>query len=91
MSTAIEKPQQVLTVERVAKTVEGIPVIGYACAALRELGCQVNLVANSITVDTEIVAQWIPAKTTAYGEVEPSWVVYHTSGQQPMWIVGGAA
>jgi hypothetical protein len=45
----------------------------------------------SITVNTEVVAQWIPAKMTAYGVVDPSWVVYHTRGQQPMWIVGGTA
>ncbi|MDT7761765.1 MAG: hypothetical protein QOC63_1185, partial [Mycobacterium sp.] len=48
-------------VERVAKVVSGFSVIGEARNALSAAGWTATIAANRITVDEDVLAQFIPA------------------------------
>lgn len=78
-----------VTTELVARVVEGISVIGHAKAALESKGWRAGLAANRITVDDEVVAQYVPTAMTDYGQVGPSWTIYNVNGLPSTWIVGG--
>jgi hypothetical protein len=75
-------------VERVAKVVSGFSVIGEARNALSAAGWTATIAANRITVDEDVLAQFIPAKVGAFGLIRPCWLVYSSAGAQPVWIVG---
>jgi hypothetical protein len=76
------------TVERVAKVVSGIAVIGEARNALSTAGWTATIAANRITVGDDVIAQLIPAKTGTYGPISGRWVIYSIGGADPVWIVG---
>jgi hypothetical protein len=76
------------TVERVAKVVSGISVIGEACTALDAAGWTATTTANRITVDDEVLAQFIPAKVGTFGLVSARWIIYSIAEKHPVWIVG---
>jgi hypothetical protein len=75
-------------VERVAKVVSGISVIGEAQNALSTAGWTATISANRITVDDDVLAQLIPAKVGTFGLVNARWVIYSIAGADPVWIVG---
>ena len=76
------------TVERVAKVVSGISVIGQARTALAAAGWTATIAANRITVDDEVLAQFVPAKSGTAGRIEARWVIYSIAGAHPVWVVG---
>ena len=83
MSTSME--ESVTTTERVAKTVEGRAAIGHAHDALLTAGHQPTITGNRITVDGQIIAQYV-------GGEHPRWLVFPINGaQMPTWIVGAQA
>ena len=82
-------PQRAISmVERVAKVVLGCSAIGEARNALSAAGWNATITANRITVDEDVLAQFIPAKIGAFGLVSARWVIYSIGGARPVWIVG---
>jgi hypothetical protein len=75
-------------VERVAKVVSGISVIGEARNALGAAGWTATIAANRITVEDDVLAQLIPAKADRFGIVGARWVICSAAGARPIWIVG---
>jgi hypothetical protein len=75
-------------VERVANVVSGFSVIGEARNALSAAGWTATITANRITVDEDVLAQFIPAKVGAFGLINACWLIYSIAGTQPVWIVG---
>jgi hypothetical protein len=75
-------------VERVAKVVSGCSVIGEARNALSAAGWTATIAANRITVDDDVLAQFIPAKIGSFGVVSARWVIYSAARTHPVWIVG---
>jgi hypothetical protein len=76
------------TVEKVAKVVSGFSVIGEARNALSAAGWTATITANRITVDEDVLAQFVPAKVGAFGLISACWLIYSTAGTKPVWIVG---
>lgn len=81
-------PDVMSTVERVAKVVSGMSVIGEARNALGAAGWTATITANRITVDDEVLAQLIPAKNGTFGLINARWIIYSITGADPIWIVG---
>ncbi|WNG92965.1 hypothetical protein [Mycobacterium sp. ITM-2016-00318] len=71
-----------ITPELVAKTIAGIPLIGYARRALENAGLAATVVANRITISGAVEAQL----TSSNGSVW--WQVYAVDGTPPAWTVG---
>jgi hypothetical protein len=82
-------PDAMSMVESVARVVSGVSVIGRARNALEAAGWTATIAANRITVDDEVLAQFIPAETGIFGPVNARWIVYSIAGTHPVWIVGG--
>ena len=76
------------TAEQVAGVVAGIPVIGTACDALTTAGWRASIAANRITVNDEVLAQFIGAGMGRDGGVEATWVIRTIAGTAPVWVVG---
>jgi hypothetical protein len=80
----LQEDEDTPTAEQVAGVVAGIPAIGKACYALREAGWRATIAGNRITVNDEVLAQFIgPA-----GGVDVRWVIYRMAGAPPVWVVG---
>ncbi len=75
------------TAEQVAEVVAGIPAIGKACEALIRTGWRARIAGNRITVNDEVLAQFIGG-TAAAGGVDATWVIYAIAGTPPVWVVG---
>ena len=73
------------TAEQVAGVVAGIPSIGEACEALIRAGWRGRIAGNRITVNDEVLAQFIGAGTA--GGVDAAWVIYAIAGAPPVWVV----
>ncbi len=73
------------TAEQVAGVVAGIPFIGKACEALIRAGWRASIAGNRITVNDEVLAQFIGAG--AAGGVDAAWVIYAIAGAHPVWVV----
>ena len=84
-----KSPDAMSMVERVARVVSGISVIGEARNALDAAGWTATITANRITVDEEVLAQFVPAKVGFFGLINASWIIYSIAGAHPVWIVGG--
>ena len=76
------------TAEQVAGVVAGIPAIGKACAALIGAGWRASIAGNRITVNDEVLAQFMGTGVGRAGGVEPTWVIYAIAGTPPVWVVG---
>jgi hypothetical protein len=72
-----------VTTEQVAKVVAGVSFIGLASRALERAGWSAAIVANRITVNHEIIAQFVAGTID-----EPCWLVYTVTGKPPIWVVG---
>ena len=72
-------------VEQVAKTIDGISVIGQARAVLERTGWVATITANRINVNDTIVAQLLVLNGNTW------WQVYTADGTSPAWIVGTGA
>ena len=70
------------TAESVAKIIEALATIGAARNALLAQGWSATIVANRITVNQEICAQYVCANGFCW------WQVYAYDGTPPMWTVG---
>ena len=81
-------PENTPTAEGVAAVVSGMPAIGNACDALRRAGWRASIAGNRITVNDEVLAQFIGAGVGRAGHVDATWVVYAIAGSRPVWIVG---
>jgi hypothetical protein len=81
-------PDVMPMVERVAKVISGMSVIGEARNALDAAGWTATITANRITVDEEVLAQFIPAKIGTFGLINARWIIYSIAGADPVWIVG---
>jgi hypothetical protein len=75
-------------VERVAKVLSGMSIIGEARNALDAAGWTATIAANRITVDEDVLAQYIPARVGTFGLINARWIVYSIAGTHPVWIVG---
>ena len=76
------------TAEQVARVVAGIPAIGRACEALSSAGWRASIAGNRITVNDEVLAQFIGAGIGRAGGVDATWVIYAITGAPPVWVVG---
>ncbi|AGB24296.1 hypothetical protein Mycsm_04039 [Mycobacterium sp. JS623] len=86
---AAEIEQNLPTAERVAKVVSGLSAIGFASTALERAGWQTNIVGNRITVDADVIAQFLPAAVSAHGNrVAARWMVFSMTDAGPIWVVG---
>ena len=92
LATALLAPlnddEDILTAEQVAKVVAGVSPIGVARNALERAGWNATIAGNRITVNDEVVAQFIGATAGPSGGVDARWVIYRIAGTPPMWIVG---
>jgi hypothetical protein len=88
-SLSEKSPDAMSMVERVARVVSGISAIGEARNALDAAGWTATITANRITVDKEVLAQFVPAKVGSFGLINASWIIYSIAGTLPVWIVGG--
>ena len=68
------------TAEQVAGIVAGIPVIGKACEALIKAGWRASIAGNRITVNDEVLAQFIGAGIGRNGGADATWVIYTITG-----------
>ena len=84
LATNGERP----TAEQVAGVVAGVPVIGKACEALIGAGWRARIAGNRITVNDEVLAQFIGAGIGPAGGVDARWVIYAIGGTPPVWVVG---
>ena len=80
--------EDILTTEQVAKVVAGISPIGVARNALEQAGWNATIAGNRITVNDEVVAEFIGATAGPSGVVDGRWVIYRIAGTPPVWIVG---
>ena len=60
--------------------VSGFSVIGEARNALSAAGWTATITANRITVDEDVLAQFIPAKVGAFGLISACWLIYSIAG-----------
>jgi len=74
--------------EQVARVVAGILAIGQACDALSRAGWRATIAGNRITVNDEVLAEFIGAGTGRAGGVEARWVIYGIADMGPVWVVG---
>ena len=92
LATALLAPlnddEDILTTEQVAKVVAGVSPIGVARNALEQVGWNATIAGNRITVNDEVVAQFIGATAGPSGVVDARWVIYPIAGPPPVWIVG---
>jgi hypothetical protein len=72
------------TAEQVAGVVAGIPTIGKACEALLKAGWRARIAGNRITVNDEVLAQFIGAGLDRAGGADPTWVIYAIAGTPPV-------
>ena len=84
----MQEDENRLTAEQVAGVVAGIPAIGKACYALRKAGWRATIAGNRITVNDEVLAQFIGAAVGPAGRVDAMWVIYRIAGTPPVWVVG---
>ncbi len=75
------------TAEQVAGVIAGISSIGEACEALIRAGWPASLAGNRITVNDEVLAQFIAAGAGADAGAA-TWVVYPIAGAPSLWVVG---
>ena len=87
-SSGTARVQSDSLVERVARMVSGISVIGEACRVLNAAGWTATIAANRITVNHSVEAQLIPAGAGRYGRVDARWVVSSNDGTRQVWVVG---
>jgi hypothetical protein len=73
------------TAEQVAGVVAGIRAIGKACEALIGMGWRASIAGNRITVNDEVLAQFIGGRGAGGGA---TWVIYAIAGTPPVWVVG---
>jgi hypothetical protein len=76
------------TAEQVAGVVAGIPAIGEACAALIKAGWRASIAGNRITVNDEVLVQFIGTGIGRAGGLEATWVIHRIAGMPPVWVVG---
>jgi hypothetical protein len=74
--------------EQVARVVAGILAIGQACDALTRAGWRASIAGNRITVNDDVLVEFIGAGIGGAGGVEARWVIYGVAGARPVWIVG---
>ena len=84
----LDEDEDILTTEQVAKVVAGVSPIGVARIALEQAGWNATIAGNRITVNDEVVAQFIGATAGPSGGVDGRWVIYRIAGTPPVWIVG---
>ena len=82
--------EDILRAEQVAKVVAGVSAIGAACRALEEAGWNATIAGNRITVNDEVVAQFIAATVDSLA-IDAMWVIYRIAGRPPVWVVGAEA
>ena len=81
--TTAQLDAALVTAELVAKVVAGISSVGLAHRALEQQGWSVRLVANRMTVENHIIAQFVPGI-----DGKARWTVFAINGGRPVWIVG---
>ena len=81
-TTQASSDYHLITPELVAKTIAGIPLIGYAQRALKDAGLAATVVANRITTAGAVEAQLISSNGSAW------WQVYAVDGRSPTLTVG---
>ena len=84
----LDEDEDILTTEQVAKVVAGVSPIGVARNALEQAGWNATIAGNRITVNDEVVAQFIRATAGPSGGVDGRWVIYRIAATPPVWIVG---
>ena len=84
----LDDDEDIITTEQVAKVVAGVSPIGVARNALEQAGWYATIAGNRITVNDEVVAQFIGATAGPSGVVDARWVIYRIAGTPPVWIVG---
>jgi hypothetical protein len=72
--------EELVTPERVAGVINGIPAIGAARDALTHMGWAASITGNRISTDDGVTAQFVAAAGERW------WVVSGPSS--PVWVVG---
>jgi hypothetical protein len=87
MNTAVvDLPERAaVTAEQVAKVVAGTSLIGLARHALETAGFTATVTANRVTIDHEIIADFLAVNGRTW------WQVYPADGTPRVWIVGAEA
>lgn len=78
----IESDPQPSLANQIAQAVAGIGTIGQAQQVLEAAGWQARITANHITVNQEVVADYVSINGSAW------WQVYACDGSLPVFVVG---
>jgi len=76
------------TAEQVAAIVVRTYTIGSACNALRSEGWRSTIAGNKITVNDQVSVRFLDESVGMDAEAAPRWVVYGTSQQPAIWVIG---
>ena len=73
-----------ITMEQVAKALNGISAIGHARTVLERAGFTAKITANRIAVNEDVSAQFMSVNGNTW------WQVYSVDGTGPVCVVGAA-
>lgn len=77
-----------LSVEGVANVVAGIPAIGIALRALEAAGWHATIAGNRITVDEEVLVQFVAPTVGRFGRIGATWMIHAVAEVSQTLIVG---
>jgi hypothetical protein len=77
-----------LSVEGVANVVAGIPAIGVALRALEAAGWHATIAGNRITVDEEVLVQFVAPTVGRFGRIGATWMIRPVADASQTLIVG---
>lgn len=77
-----------LSVEGVANVVAGIPAIGIALRALEAAGWHATIAGNRITVDEQVLVQFVAPTVGRFGRIGATWMIHAVAEASQTMIVG---
>jgi hypothetical protein len=79
--------EKTLTAQQVARVVAGIPTIGKAREALIQAGWRASIAGNRITINDEVLANFIGAGVAGADRGETTWVIVTIAGTPSVRVV----
>lgn len=77
-----------VSVDGVANIVAGIPAIGIALRALEAAGWHATIAGNRITVDEQVLVQFVAPTVGRFGRIGATWMIHAVTEASQTMIVG---
>lgn len=77
-----------VSVDGVASVVAGIPAIGIALRALEAAGWHATIAGNRITVDEQVLVQFVAPTVGRFGRIGATWMIHAVTEASQTLIVG---